>query len=449
MSPEQPSTKIGKTVGEKLRAARITQHYTQSQLAAPDFSVSYISAIERGQIHPSLRALEILAGRLGMSSTQLLPSKSQQEERASAAAALSEREEDEIELDLLDAQLLIIQGEAQSAITLLEHTSNKRLKRHNQLQLRYLMGWAYYKINQYQESEYILSEATQIAKELNAQYLHLRILHQLALTYAAMRNYAQALLAHQRCLNQLEESGTHDPFFSAQIYIQMGQHYTRLENFEQALDAFHKALSITEELTTTQSIQATYTNLSQYYAAAKDNELAMLYAYKSIQLHNFDIIKRLRSELYHYLGHAVMQTDSQQARDYLDKALQSPEVMRDQLTQASLLARNAEWYFAQQNLQEAEKHAHQANQLAQNFGDTIITADTLIVLGRIEYALKNYEQGGGHFVEGLDMLERLGSHEELADESVRYAQLLEEIGNEREAFTHIRRAFQSRQKLGR
>ncbi len=50
MSPEQASSKIGKSVGEKLRAARLAQHYTQSQLAAPDFSVSYISAIERGQI---------------------------------------------------------------------------------------------------------------------------------------------------------------------------------------------------------------------------------------------------------------------------------------------------------------------------------------------------------------------------------------------------------------
>jgi hypothetical protein len=47
------------------------------------------------------------------------------------------------------------------------------------------------------------------------------------------------------------------------------------------------------------------------------------------------------------------------------------------------------------------------------------------------------------------MLERLEAHEELADESFQYAQLLEEIGWEREAFTHLRRAFQSRQKMGR
>jgi len=97
MSPEQLPSKIGKSVGEKLRAARVAQHYTQSQLAAPDFSVSYISAIERGQIHPSLRALEILATRLGLSSTQLLPARSQQDSRSSSQLNITERDDDQVE----------------------------------------------------------------------------------------------------------------------------------------------------------------------------------------------------------------------------------------------------------------------------------------------------------------------------------------------------------------
>lgn len=450
MSPEQPPSKIGKSVGEKLRAARIAQHYTQSQLAAPDFSVSYISAIERGQIHPSLRALEILATRLGMSSTQLLPNKSQQEERASAAAALNEREEDEVELDLLNSQILIIQGRATSAITLLGELTSKRLKPSPQLRQRYLLGWAYYKTTQYQESEYILSEAIQTAKDINDQYLHIHILYQLALTYSAMRNYSQAFLALQRCLHQMKDHSDQDPFFTAQIYIQLGQHYTRSDEFEQALEMFHKALAITEEFTTSQSIQAAYSSLCQYYANTKDIGLATLYAYKSIQLHNIDLMKHLRSELHHYLGHAIMHTDLQQARNYLDNAMQIQEGhIQDPLTHASLLSRNAEWYFAQQELSEAERFAHQANELAQSFGDTIITADTLIVLGHIEYAKKDYSEGGKHLVAGLDILERMGNHEELADASVRYAELLEEIGDEREAFTHFRRAFQSRKMLGR
>src|SRR5579859_2803958 len=111
MSPEQSPSKIGKSVGEKLRAARIAQHYTQSQLAAPDFSVSYISAIERGQIHPSLRALEILAGRLGLTSTQLLPNRSSSDDYQSSPVSMDEQNADEIALHLLEAHICIMQEE--------------------------------------------------------------------------------------------------------------------------------------------------------------------------------------------------------------------------------------------------------------------------------------------------------------------------------------------------
>ncbi|HEY4385631.1 MAG TPA: helix-turn-helix transcriptional regulator, partial [Ktedonobacteraceae bacterium] len=176
MSPEQSSSKIGKSVGEKLRAARLAQHYTQSQLAAPDFSVSYISAIERGQIHPSLRALEILAVRLGLSSTQLLPTRAQSDDRTITSINSTERDDEEVELALLEAELLTRQGEAQKAVDQLSKLSTKRLKKQQQLLHRYLLGWAYYRVQQFQECEYMLSEASLLAKELNDVYLNLRIL---------------------------------------------------------------------------------------------------------------------------------------------------------------------------------------------------------------------------------------------------------------------------------
>src|SRR2546427_10307703 len=71
--------RIGQIVGAKLREARLARKFTQSKLARPDFSVSYVSAIERGQIHPSLRALEIFAQRLGISSSDLLSKQAVQE----------------------------------------------------------------------------------------------------------------------------------------------------------------------------------------------------------------------------------------------------------------------------------------------------------------------------------------------------------------------------------
>src|SRR5919198_537692 len=134
MSPEPSSSKIGKSVGEKLRAARIAQHYTQSQLAAPDFSVSYISAIERGQIHPSLRALEILAGRLGLTSTQLLPNRSPSDENQNSSADISEQNEDEVALHLLEAHISIMQEEPADALLLLNTLHPKQLNQRHQLE---------------------------------------------------------------------------------------------------------------------------------------------------------------------------------------------------------------------------------------------------------------------------------------------------------------------------
>src|SRR5215831_18854781 len=43
-------------LGQRLRQARLARNLTQSEVAASQFSVSYISAVERGQIRPSLGA---------------------------------------------------------------------------------------------------------------------------------------------------------------------------------------------------------------------------------------------------------------------------------------------------------------------------------------------------------------------------------------------------------
>src|SRR5216683_4935197 len=109
MPSGQSYSQIGQTVGPRLRAARLARKFTQSELAAPDFSVSYISAIERGQIQPSLRALEILARRLELSSTDLLSGNSQQADKLAVSTSATNDEEFLIDFILLEAQTSILQ----------------------------------------------------------------------------------------------------------------------------------------------------------------------------------------------------------------------------------------------------------------------------------------------------------------------------------------------------
>ena len=97
-----------------------------------------------------------------------------------------------------------------------------------------------------------------------------------------------------------------------------------------------------------------------------------------------------------------------------------------------------------QNIGEARKYAEAACLLARPFGETIIMADALVVLGRTEYAQQAFATGDEHLVQGLTMLEHLHRQVELTEKSVQYAQLLEARGKAQEAFTYFRRAYQSR-----
>jgi len=447
MPPDQAHQQIGQSVGAKLRAARLAKKYTQGQLARPDFSVSYISAIERGQIHPSLRALEIFALRLGISATDLLAMQAAQDTKGVSALDATIRSEEEIELQFLEAQILIRQGDAQQAIIQLRNLTSSTLTPLQEIRLYYLLGWSYFSLALLEEGESVLAGALKLSKN-SGEYLSLQILNLLGKIYSSMHNYAQGLEYHQLCLHRLEEEQQpQDAFFRAQVYTNMGLDYIYLDKFDEAIQMFQHALSITRELVTTDQRSAMYWNASRQFAEAKDYYHAMLFGHKSLQLHFQKYSDSLRSEIYHYLGRAMLRRDQQKALDFLEQALQEVSVLRDQLSLASLTANMAEWLLMNERAGEAYEYAQRAHGLASASGDSLIAAYALIVLGQVAYAQKAYEAGDGHYMAGLEMLQRLGAQEEFADQSAHYAELLENRGMVQEALTHYKKAFESRRML--
>ena len=442
MSPDSSPGKIGKSVGEKIRAARVALHYTQSKLAAPDFSVSYISAIERGQIHPSLRALEILAGRLGLASTELLPKRPQQDNHQAAIPLQPEREDDEGEMVLLDAQLCISQNEPTKALTLLGKISAKRLKRSQQLWHRYLLGYANFLTHHFEEAEHIFSEMIETVKEANNHYLHTHILFMLGNTFAAMHNPTQALLVHQHCLDVLEESQAHDVFLIARTLTQLGIHYTEIEQPNDALTMFRHAIDTLVQFEEPQQVKSIYNELAKFAIDNKDYYAAELYGYQALAHSEQEAQRKLIGDIHYYFGQALIRGDQEEA--YIQLSALQERKTTDPLIRASITARIADWHFTRHNLSEAHKYAENAYILAQPFDATIISADALLVLGRIEYAQQMFDKGDEHFVQGLTMLEHLHKQVELTEQSILYAQLLEARGKDHEAFTYFRRAYQSR-----
>src|SRR5258707_15327665 len=104
---------VGKTVatrvGKNIREVRTKLGLTQAQLAAPEFSISYISAIERGKIRPSLKALSILAKRLDVPLTFLLEGSPEgvREAQAVGYSPADSGAEQKIDVDLLQSNGLV------------------------------------------------------------------------------------------------------------------------------------------------------------------------------------------------------------------------------------------------------------------------------------------------------------------------------------------------------
>jgi tetratricopeptide (TPR) repeat protein len=447
MPTEQSNSQLGKSVGAKIRAVRLSMKYTQTRLAAPDFSVSYISAIERGQIQPSLRALEILANRLGIPSAQLIPPDNQGNHAIGFTTNAAKSDEALIELALLEAQLYILQGDANKAIADLSELSSNKLHKRHLLQQRILLGWAYLLTNQLQKCMNTLAEAEACANELNDASSSLRIYDLKGAAYASMGDPARALQAHQHCLRLVGTAQPQDPFFMCHLYNQLGQLYAQQQQFDAAVKALQQAIAITEEFSTLEKLQTAYWNSTLHYAASKKYQSAHTNLYKCLALRNQQVNLLLRSEIYHNLGRVLMKGDQAKARTYLEDTLQQKHNQLDALTLASIMTRLAEWHLLHSQLPEAEKYAEEAFALAKPFGATLIASEALILWGRIHYAQAMYESGDRYFIAGLEMLEQLHIPEEYSNQSALYAQLLDERGKIKEAFQFYRRAYES-QRLG-
>ena len=441
MASQSEYQKLGQSVGAKLRAARLARKLTQSQLAQPDFSVSYVSAIERGQIQPSLRALEIFAQRLGVSSTELLSKQPGQ-----ALHLFSEPDDttkQDTEIQLLEAHLYILQEDYFQAVTLLRALPVDTVKSQQEIRRCYLLGMALYHAGLLQESELVLTEAMNKAT-LQNDYFMKHIQNILGLVHVSMHNHTQGFEYQLGNVHQLEkEPQPHDAFFDVQVYANIGLHYKYVDKVDTAIEMFQHAIAQTQGLQDPKPLAMMYWNMSRYLADSQQYFLAALYGHKTLQILLQTYHTALRSEMYHYLGRAMLHQDLQKALNDLERLLQDVSMEEDALTFACLSAATAEALLRLGNVKKAYEYAQIACKLATGYEDCVVTASIILTCGSVAYAQKEYQEGDIQFRTGLKMLERLRNREELADKSAIYAQLLEERGLQKEALTFYKQAYES------
>ncbi len=419
----------GETIGQRLRRLRLERGLSQRELAGPGVSYAYISRIEAGARRPSVKALRMLAPKLGVSVEYL-----------ETGSDLRDDEERELRLADAELQLRLNDDRADAERTIAA----------------------------------LLDEAVHAGDAVAAARARVA----LGLAAAGDGRDTEAV----RQLEQAVASGVLTPATNVNAYATLGRCYAALGRAEAAAELFERCLAEVRDQAPEQTAAVVR------YATYLSNSLTDLGELDRAEAAVQDVLDEsstladphIRVHLYWSLGRVVAhQGNAAAALDYLRRAVAMLEATEDtvQLARAHLMCA---WIFISSGrAQEAGPHlglaeellgprpdpldlaylrTEQAKRAVQlgDAGEAVARAtDALEVLGDSDphergsasfalgqaYALEGKtDEADGAFRRAADLLEEHGPSREAAEALRAWARLLRDHGREAEALDVLERA---------
>ena len=444
---------VAARVGTNIREVRTKLGLTQAQLAAPEFSISYISAIERGKIRPSLKALSILAKRLDVPLTFLLEGSpaGAAEARAVGYSPADSGPDQRIEVDLLQADVLIQQQQYQEAAELLAPMQPERITTDQVYRLFLLRGQIHLGLHEYQEAVVDLRAAVTQGEGLNDIESIERARNLLGKAYFLLYNYTLAMENHLRSNTAIENGQINDPIFSLDVYNNLANDYFRHGDLEKAVMFYHKALETLEGMNRdSRSFAEKYMEIGQRYKSVGKLTLARDYMMRSLALYEMRDEQRLVGLTHQHLGKTLeKQDDLDRAESEYKEAITIEEGLEDDVSASICHTSLAELLLKRGRIEEAEKEAQQALAHAKASQDVVTQGQALMALGQIRHDAKDYTSADQLFTEALDLLDASNAHEIAAGAYSRYANLLEQRGEVQRSLSAFKKAFEHQRQGNR
>lgn len=442
---------VAARVGANIREVRIKLGLTQAQLAAPEFSISYISAIERGKIRPSLRALSVLAKRLDVPLTFLLDGSPAgvKEAQAVGYSPADAGPDQKVDVDLLQASALVRQRAYDEASELLAPIQPERVTTDQAYRLFFLRGQIRLGGGEYQEAVVDLRSAVTQGENLNdVEYIE-RARNLLGKAYFLLSNYTLARENHLRCYNAIENGQILDPVFALDVYNNLAGDYFRHGDLEKAVSFYQLALTTLEDMSRdARSFARQYMEIGKNYKALGKLTIAREYMMRSLAIYEMCDEQRLGGLSHQRLGKTLeKQNDLDGAEREYRTAIAIERDLDDVVTTAICYTSLAELLLKRGQLAEAEEEARCALDCARNSQDAQTHGQALIVLAQIRHQANDFAEADKLFQQALDLLDASNAHELAARAYFRYANLLEERNEVQRSLAAIKKAYEH-QHLG-
>ncbi len=457
---EEPPLRLG-PIGNNIFRIRRKLRITQKQLASPEFSVSYISAIERGRIRPSLKALDILARRLGVTSAELLAELPEgaeaqlgyglRDETApppSLTTLLSQRRTPYLtSLIIIWASISLSRRNPQLASEILDLLPLNAISAEQRLLLLYMRGRVALVMGRPADAQAILEPVLRQDEFSGHTELLERCRFLLACAYEAQDKFLLASDTFTACVQAIENGLVGDPLFAIEVYSTLAEHHRLRERREAAVACCQRALSFFDFVLEPARLADISAQLSQKHLENIHSTLADWYAARSRALLELAEARQRFTQAASNLGLIWQdlgkpQDAEQQFRQTIDFSAQLGTRRQAILARIAL----ADLLLERQGASEAERLALEAQALSQpgeqaNIEDEILYGRVLTTLADASRALNRLDEAEDYFQQATRLLKKHNASEPLSHAYYRYSELLHQKGMDAESYEMVRQAY--------
>ncbi len=435
-------------LGARLRRARLTLNMTQSDVARGQFSVSYVSAVERGQIQPSLQSLEKLATRLQVPAHHLMRDDNQEVISAPVQRRPVENSvTNQVEEVLQQAQIFLQQGMATEAQeTLLRF--GKQMPSAVTADDRALWHWhlasTYLKLDRPKEARSELDPAVPLAEQAGDAELRERLRYGQGMVAQSMHQWPLARDLYQECLAAVERGTPLDPAFRLDVLYSLGDICWLMGDYSTATQYLEQAVQLADEYFNAEHLGGIYASTAAAYRGLGDERRARQYSIRSIAAYDEASARRLATRARTRLGHSQMQQSQlNEALSHLQAAHALAEQQDDAGGLAEVQRTLALAYLAEGRLDDATVAVEASLAAVTALNDRGQLVETRLVEARVLEARGDVAGAGEAFESALQLLDegikaqyRIKAYEE-------YSNFLERQGDNTRALDMLKQAWQA------